>query len=117
MSEHYGLEVREPGAGEIRLLVSGEVDLEAAPLLLDSILCAGLAHDPGHRVVVDLQSVTFIDSSGLSALVEANNRLAGQEQVLVLGNLSDRVRRILSVTGLDQVITVEASPVEQPRAS
>jgi len=117
LSEHYGLEVREPGAGEIRLLVSGEVDLEAAPLLLDSILCAGLAHDPGHRVVVDLQSVTFIDSSGLSALVEANNRLAGQEQVLVLGNLSDRVRRILSVTGLDQVITVEASPVEQPRAS
>ena len=117
LPQHYGLEVCERASGEIRLLVSGEVDLEAAPMLLDSILCAGEAHDAGHRVVLDLQDVTFIDSSGLAALVEAHHKLTARGQQLLLGTRSERVSRILSLTGLDQVISVAPAPAEEPQAS
>ena len=117
MSEHYALEVSELASGEIRLLVSGELDLEAAPMLLDAILCSGLAHEPGVRIVVDLQNVTFLDSSGLAALVEAHHRIALQEQELLLGSLSERVARILSIAGVDQVIPIDDRPADESRAS
>ena len=117
MSEHFGLEVSELASGEIRLLVSGELDLESAPQLLDAILCSGLANEPGVRIVVELQDVSFIDSSGLAALVEAHHRIAQQEQELLLGRLSERVARILSIAGLDQVIGTDERPADESRAS
>lgn len=116
MSDQYALEVCEPAEGEIRLMVSGEVDLEVGPHLLDSILCAGLACPPGARVVADLERVTFIDSSGLAALVEGHHRIRSQEQQLVLGNVPHRLMRLITLTGLDGVITVEPLPAQEPPA-
>jgi anti-sigma B factor antagonist len=107
MTHRYDLEVSERSAHEIRFRVTGEVDLDVAPALLDSLLCAGLAYDAGHRVVVDLADVSFLDSSGLACLVEANRRLTAQEQVLVITNVDANVERLLSLTGLDQVLAIE----------
>src|SRR5688572_23263251 len=60
--------------GVLQLEVDGEIDLSSAPGLLDSVLCAALASD--HRqVVIDLHRVSFIDSSGLAAIIETNRRL------------------------------------------
>ena len=117
MSEQYGLEVGERDADGIHLRVSGEVDLEVAPRALESILEAGLACEPGDRVVLDLQGVTFIDSSGLAMLVEAHRGIAAQGKVLRLGEVSARVQRLVSLTGLDQLFGVEAAPAQQERAS
>jgi anti-sigma B factor antagonist len=117
LSEQYGLEVGERNADGIHLRVSGEVDLEVAPLVLDSILAAGLACEPGDPVVLDLRGVTFIDSSGLAMLVEAHRRIARQGKVLRLGELSARVQRLVSLTGLDQLFGVEAATAQQERAS
>jgi anti-sigma B factor antagonist len=116
LSQRYGLQVQQGDAGEIRLLVSGEVDLETAPLLLDSVLGAGSAGEPGHRVVIDLQDVSFIDSSGLAALVEAHHRTTAQEQALYLANVNERIHRLISVTALDRVIPIEEPAAPEPQA-
>jgi anti-sigma B factor antagonist len=119
MSVRYGLEVGERAPGEVLLSVRGEVDLDVAPQLLDSILCAGLAHEPGHRMVVDLSEVSFIDSSGLAALLEADRWLTNQEQALVIARAPARVVRLFELTGLDHVLHLEpgtagAAAAERP---
>jgi anti-sigma B factor antagonist len=114
MPSRYGLEVGGSGLGETRLRVSGEVDLESAALLLDSILCAGITGTDGQRVVVDLADVSFIDSSGLAALVDANRRLADRGQQLVVANPGAGVWRVFTLAGIDQILTVDraATPID-----
>jgi anti-sigma B factor antagonist len=89
------------------VVVTGDVDLETGPRLRDSLLAA-LNTDPS-RLVLDLSQVTFMDSSGLGALLGAHRhaRLAGTE--LVLAACSERVIEILQLTNLDQVLPVRPS--------
>jgi anti-sigma B factor antagonist len=98
-------------------LVSGDVDLAAAPDLLEQILEAGRSCAPGEHVILDLAGVTFIDSSGLALLVDAHRRIAAEDQVLLLGEVPARVQRLLELTGLDQLFRLEAELAERNRAS
>ena len=96
---HYSLEICERAPGEVRLLVAGEVDMDVAPSLLDSILCAALSYG-GHPITVDLGGVTFMDSAGLAALLEAHRRLLAQDQALVIEGVDGRIRRIMELAGV-----------------
>ena len=96
----------------INLDVAGEIDSYSA-----SILTAALERavtDTDGRILVDLAAVTFIDSSGITALVAAQSAARGRLQ---LEMISPPVRRILDITGLtDQfpcpegLAVVEGSP-------
>lgn len=94
--------------------VSGEVDLHTAPQLrasLDSAVVAATQAD-GVAVLVDLSDVGFMDSTGLGELVGAHRALErhGSRLHLAVGN--ERVARLLSITGLDDVL-----PTHPDRAS
>ena len=55
----------------------------------------------GSTVVVDLADLTFMDSSGLAALVLARSRVvAGGRGELVLTRPTGIVRRVLEIVGL-----------------
>lgn len=79
-----------------RLEIRGELDAETAPHLISGVRAAVRA---GSRLRVDLSGVTFIDCSGLNALLSAleNARSAGWA-VEVLGQVSPPVRRIIQLT-------------------
>ena len=80
---------RTPGA----LRLEGEIDLAVADQLsgvLDEAIASGIT-------VVDLSAVTFIDSTGLHAIVNAARSLNGQGP-LVLERPSRRVARLLGIT-------------------
>lgn len=77
--------------------LAGELDLVNASQLGQTLLSA----IDGHRlVVVDLHGLTFMDSSGIHALVEANNRARRREARLVLIRGPAQVSRLLDLTGL-----------------
>ncbi len=98
--------------GVLRFEVEGEIDLSSAPALLDAVLCAALAND--HRqVVIDLRHVTFIDSSGLAAVVEMRRRLRDNGTHLVVTGPSDPVRRIFEMTGLADVVDLQSGWPDQ----
>ena len=63
----------------------------------------------GRRLVVDLADVSFMDSSGLSALVSGfkGMREAGGEMAVVCPNLA--IAKIFSITGLDRVFAIHPS--------
>jgi anti-sigma B factor antagonist len=103
-------------ASECRLVVVGEVDLDTADRLAQAGLLA-IAEYPTRTLVVDLQEVTFMDSTGLKALLTLRNGATGAGTRMLLRNVSAQVQKILSITALDQVLapeTVEESPVTFP---
>jgi anti-anti-sigma factor len=97
-------EVRD-GVGIIT--VAGEVDSSNAAELRD-IFLAVLREEP-QSLVLDLAELTFIDSSGLGALISANREANVQFGTVTIRNPSAFVLRLLEETGLDQRLTIETS--------
>jgi anti-sigma B factor antagonist len=87
--------------GGVTVVTLGEVDLETAPRLREEVL----QHlRSGVTVRLDLGGVTFMDSSGLQALLASFRRasLVGAELQLV--RLSSRVQRLLELTGTSRLL-------------
>jgi anti-sigma B factor antagonist len=80
--------------------VSGEVDLATVPALEQALL--GVERQPHGRVIVDLGCCTFLDSTGLRALVGIRERLERSNRRLALVLYTPGALRILQVTGLDE---------------
>jgi anti-anti-sigma factor len=85
------------------LFASGEIDLLTAPALREAVLAATRVSDD---IVIDLTAVTFIDSTGIGVLVRAGR--SGQNVVALVGPTL-MVRKVLHLTGLDQVFPVFAT--------
>jgi anti-sigma B factor antagonist len=87
------------------LTVTGEVDVESA----DQVAATGLLHLTEAAVqclVIDLAGVTFIDSSGIGALVRIRNIALEFDKRLALRNPSERAQKVLKITALDQVFEI-----------
>ena len=65
-------------------------------------------------VVVDLAELTFMDSTGLSALVVAKNRMESDGDVLMLTRPRPNVRRVLEITGLADWVGEWSSEWSEP---
>lgn len=87
--------------------VRGEVDVSSAPALQQRL--GELFSGGAGKVVVDLTDVGFIDSSGLGALVSARNAAEESGGALSLVCTSERILKLLMITGLDGVFDVHAS--------
>ena len=92
--------------GVVVVHLTGELDLYNAHAVRDELFAVA-ARGP-ERVVVDLSTVTFIDSTGLGVLIEARTRLANHRAFL-LAAPGLETRRALEISGLDQYFAVHAS--------
>lgn len=90
--------------GVLRLAVSGEVDLANSEVLADAIRTAIKAWSVA-EVVVDLDEVTFLDSTGISVLVAGYNLAADYGVAYFVVNPHDLVRRTLHITGVLATLT------------
>lgn len=102
---HASFEARWTGTeGEIAL--RGELDAYTAPKLDEALTDLGRTSTLS-RIVVDLRELEFIDVTGLGALVSANNGAHRRGGELVLRSPSSQALKLLEITGLNQVFTVE----------
>jgi anti-anti-sigma factor len=85
-----------------QLTVRGEIDLATAPQLCDAVL-RHLA--TASSLWLDLEGVTFMDSSGLHALIAGQRRSALLGNPLVIARVSPAVDRLLQVTGTTPLFT------------
>ena len=81
--------------------MTGEVDLATAPQL--QLLLQGADDETGCDVVLDLSEVTYMDCSGLPALLESRDRLGAR---FWLRGVRPPVTRLLELTGLLDVFAV-----------
>jgi anti-sigma B factor antagonist len=93
-----------PDQHSATLYVRGEVDLATAGEL--SQAGAAALHDGQRTLIVDLRAVSFMDSTGLAALVALTNHTAQAGGHLSVRDPSPRVREVLRITGLDTFLTI-----------
>jgi anti-anti-sigma factor len=96
----------EPSGFGSRLALEGELDLATTPILEVRLEAATRKGGP---IELDLTELTFIDASGLRAILSAHRRaLRRGEPGISLINPSGDIRRLLSLTALD--LTIQVAP-------
>jgi len=98
-----GFEVSDQNGCAV-LTVRGEVDAFTAPTLREQLV--GLVGEGHHDVVVDLEGVDFIDSTGLGVLVGGLKRMRSLDGDLVLVCTQNRIIKLLELTGLTNQFTI-----------
>ncbi len=93
---------------------SGEIDVAAAPELRDSL--TGLLGAGSTRIVVDLEGVDFIDSTGLGVLVGAVRKARSDGGDVRLVCTNSRILKVFAATGLDEVFRIGATVDETTAA-
>jgi len=90
----------------------GELDLADAPSVAEHLSAAVAAYG---RVIVDLEGLEYIDSSGLGVLVRILKLARGSGGDLPLAGPQGVVRKVLTATGLMGVFSVYPSVAEAAR--
>jgi len=89
--------------GVARVSLNGELDLDRAGALANEL--GDLPARGATAVVIDVSGLTFIDSSGLRALLTAREQLEAAGATLQLSALSPAVERVLDMTGTRSLLT------------
>jgi anti-anti-sigma factor len=105
LSVSVSVEDREGGSCTVVRLV-GEADLTTQALA--EVLGAEAAKKP-RLLLVDVSGVTFMDSAALHQIVRTHRKLRADGCDLALVSPTRAVARVLQLSGLDQVIHVQAS--------
>lgn len=102
--------VRDTADGVVVVVLEGELDLAAAPVLEEEL--ERVEQRSPRYVVIDLRDVTFIDSSGLRLLLatDARARKAGRQLVLVRG--PEVVQRVFEISLLDRRLAFVDDPAD-----
>jgi anti-sigma B factor antagonist len=99
-------EAGAPGGPCTVMRLAGEADVTTTQL--GAALEAEVAKRP-RVLLVEMSALTFIDSAAIHEVVRAHRQLSGEGRTLALVSPSGLVARVLSLTGLDQVIHVYQS--------
>jgi anti-sigma B factor antagonist len=88
--------------GLIELALSGEIDLASVPAIRDRVSARLADSDAG--IVIDLTEVTFIDSSGIGALITCQRMATAAARTYRVVNAQGRVADVLDLTGVMQLL-------------
>jgi len=89
--------------GAPRVIVSGEIDLSNVDRFVQSLTAA----TAGTRtpITVDLSTVKYVDSAGINALFDHADKVDGLHIIV-----HPLLIRVLTISGLDKIATLEAAP-------
>ncbi len=99
-----GIEVDDSRPPHVVVAVRGEVDIATAPKLREKLV--ELASQGAKQVVVDLDGVEFLDSTGLGVLIGGMKRLRGLDGDLTLVCTQPRILKVFEITGLNRAFTI-----------
>ena len=87
--------------------VGGEIDVYTAPKLRERIV--ELVDAGNYHLVIDMERVEFLDSTGLGVLVGGLKRVRAHDGSLRLVCTQDRILKIFRITGLTKVFPIHDS--------
>lgn len=100
------LETRSEGDWTI-VSVGGEIDVYTAPKLREALV--ELVNAGRYQLVVDVEGVDFLDSTGLGVLVGGLKRVRANDGNLRVVCTQERLLKIFRITGLTKVFAVHDS--------
>ena len=109
-----GLDVKERNGWAV-LSVQGEVDVYTAPQFREQLI---QLVDQGQRsILVDLEGVEFLDSTGLGVLVGGLKRVRSHDGSLHLVCTQEKILKVFRITGLTKVFPIHSTVEEAVAAS
>jgi len=104
------VETRKSDSGVTVVAPTGRLDVAGAPALKDAI--GGVVRDGQARVVIDMEGVSFVDSTGLGSVIAALKQIRNRQGQLRLAAPNQQVRVVLELTTLDRVFPYYATVEE-----
>ncbi len=108
------VDVSATGYGAI-VTIAGELDLATAPRVRDAL--ASEVVERAEAVVVDLTGVTFMDSSGLAALLTFERDMGMRRRRLTIACPEGAARLLLDVTGVAEQLALYPSRADAEAAA
>jgi anti-anti-sigma factor len=105
--DQLSIDVRQE-ADRVVIRLAGELDMANAPLLQAAIEQQDVAGKP--MLVLDMQELEFIDSTGLRIILWARERCQERDREFALTQGSQQVQRLLAVSGAGEHLRIIASP-------
>ncbi|BFU45459.1 hypothetical protein KRMM14A1004_36960 [Krasilnikovia sp. MM14-A1004] len=97
------VEVQASTAAGTVMTVVGDIDM-VSEADLHTAVTAVLSHDKPHRLVLDMGGVTFLDSSGVRALIQCRDRADRIGTRLEIRSAHEIVRQVLTVCGIADLV-------------
>jgi anti-sigma B factor antagonist len=94
-----GLQVHTFAGPSLVVEIHGEIDVFSAPGLRDELLRVIRRYGP--QIALDLAGVTFIDCAGVNVLLATRRRAGLEDGSVDVIRASPRVRRVISLLGLE----------------
>jgi len=105
------LDIRTKQDGDVcTITLDGEVDVYTAPRVKEQLV--SLIQGGCRNVIVDLDNVGFIDSSGLGVLVSALRRARERDGAVRIVCTRENILKIFRITGLDKVFPIFSDATE-----
>jgi anti-sigma B factor antagonist len=100
----------ESRAQKDRVVISldGELDMASAPLLQAALEEA--ENEPDVALVIDIECLQFMDSTGLRTILWARERWEGRGREIALTTGSSQVQRLLTVSGVRDQLRIVSTP-------
>jgi len=98
------LNVHSEDPGFTVIEVSGEIDVYTAPKLRERLI--SLVESGSYQLIVDMEGVEFLDSTGLGVLVGGLKRVRAHDGWIDLVCTQSRILRIFRITGLNRVFSI-----------
>ncbi len=83
------------------LQVDGEINISTSPELKKLF-----EKQTARKVIVDLEKVSYVDSSGLATLVDMLKRTKTASGSLVLSGMPDKIKSLFEITKLDKLFQI-----------
>ncbi len=104
------VQTRQADNGATIVAPTGRLDVAGAPALKDAI--TEVVKNGPPRVVIDLEGVSFVDSTGLGSVISALKQIRSSQGELRLAAPNQQVRVVLELTTLDRVFPYYATVEE-----
>ena len=92
-------------AGNIStVFLNGEIDMDVADKAKEIILPLVEA---GKKVHINLKDVTYMDSSGISVLIESHQKASEKNTKVIIKEISKSVLKVIMMAKLEQILNLE----------
>ena len=95
--------IEEKGNSRI-VHLTGEVDMDVADKARQSILPL---IEAGHEVHLNLSKVEYMDSSGISVLIESHQKALEKNTKVIIKEVSKSVLKVIMMAKLEQILNLE----------
>ena len=84
--------------------LNGEIDMEVSDKARNTILPL---IEAGHEVQINLSKVDYMDSSGISVLIESHQKALEKGTKLIIKDVSKSVLKVIMMAKLEQILNLE----------